>query len=124
MKRGIAAAIAALFPTGSPARGLRVGTVLTIVNEKSTVYEGNVGSDYAYCVPHRTVTVVDDENGNGIDRSDPQIGIARTDQNGDYRIVSGQVPQGDHVFARVAKKKLPNGAVCTVAQDLTFALEG
>jgi hypothetical protein len=85
---------------------------LKLFNVEDGVYVGAVDSDDEACEVRRTVRVFHDQNRNGIDKTDYEIGDDRTDREGEYEVIGNQAPAGDRIIARVVKRKLSDGTIC------------
>jgi hypothetical protein len=115
-----AAALGLLIVSAAAAAGQadRAPSRIILTNPEPGVFRGRVESKNARCEPRRTVVVYHDDDANGIDQGDYEIGTDRTNEVGRYEVVGSQPPEGDPVIARVARRKLGSlvcrGDVATV----------
>ena len=118
---GLAVALSATVALGKMGDGPKEPSKISLYNVRDGHYEGAVDSEDEACERKRTVRVFHDQNKNGIDPSDYEIGDDRTDREGEYEVVGNQAPPGDTIIARVERRKLIDGTVCLPKQKASIA---
>ena len=100
-----AMALGALATTATGSKP-HIGADVSIENTAVGSYSGKVKGDKPKkCQKRRSVTVIHDDDNNGVDDDDFRIGTARTDRKGKYSLTGEeQAPKGDAVIAQVEKK--------------------
>jgi hypothetical protein len=109
---GLVAVLSAAVALADKGNDGKEPSKISLFNPGTGVYGGAVDSDDEACERKRTVKVFHDQNRNGIDKTDYEIGDDRTDREGEYEVVGNQAPAGDKIVARVEKRKLKDGTVC------------
>jgi hypothetical protein len=101
--------------------GDSVKSKVTVSNAIEGQYIGEVTSEDPKCLK-RKIYVFHDENNNGVDDSDFEIGRTKTSSDGGYLMTGKpQAPSGDHVIA-VATKRKKGSVVCKRTEGDTTAL--
>jgi hypothetical protein len=125
MKRGlavlIAVGLAALLAAGAiAAKKPRISTSVSLANRAPGLYTGRVSAPKFACRYQRVVRVFHDEDDNGLDDEDYEIGSSVTLISGFYSVRGAQAPAGDTIVAAVQRKSKKR-FICKAAEQPAVA---